>query len=274
MNKEFALWRSKIHEIIFGADTQSGKIFDVTLLILIILSIVLVMLESVAGINDIYGDWFHIAEWVITVFFTIEYCLRIVCVLKPQKYIFSFYGIVDLVSILPTYIELFLGGGNYLSIVRAMRLLRVFRIFKLAKFLKESNRLIEALKASQAKITVFVFFVMMMVIVIGSLMYLIEGGPNSDFTSIPRSIYWAVVTLTTVGYGDIAPVTALGQFVAAIVMLMGYAVIAVPTGIVSAEIVNADKKDEDNFSAKSCKSCLSNAHDNDAQFCKFCGEEL
>ena len=275
MENEFSHWRNKLHEIIFGADTKTGKIFDISLLLLIIISVVLVMLESVASINDVYGQWFHIAEWVITIFFTIEYVLRLICVFKPSKYIFSFYGIIDLISILPSYIELFLGFSNYLSAVRAMRLLRVFRIFKLAKFLKESNRLMDALKASQAKITVFIFFVLMVVIVIGSLMYLIEGGPNSDFTSIPRSIYWAIVTLTTVGYGDIAPVTGTGQFIAAIVMLMGYAVIAVPTGIVSAEIAQSgDKKDEDNYSAKSCQSCLSNDHDNDAQFCKHCGESL
>jgi voltage-gated potassium channel len=275
MEKELSSWRNKLHEVIFGADTKSGKVFDVTLLLLIIISVVLVMLESVSTINDIYGDWFHLAEWIITIFFTIEYILRLICVFKPSKYVFSFYGIIDLISILPSYIELFLGISNYLSAVRAMRLLRVFRIFKLAKFLKESNRLVEALKASQAKITVFIFFVFMIVIVIGSLMYLIEGGPNSDFTSIPRSIYWAIVTLTTVGYGDIAPVTATGQFIAAIVMLMGYAVIAVPTGIVSAEIAQSnDKKPENNYSAKSCQSCLSNDHDMDAQFCKHCGEAL
>lgn len=275
MENEFSHWRNKLHEIIFGADTKTGKIFDISLLLLIIISVVLVMLESVSSINDVYGQWFHIAEWVITIFFTIEYVLRLICVFKPSKYIFSFYGIIDLISILPSYIELFLGISNYLSAVRAMRLLRVFRIFKLAKFLKESNRLVDALKASQAKITVFIFFVLMVVIVIGSLMYLIEGGPNSDFTSIPRSIYWAIVTLTTVGYGDIAPVTGTGQFIAAIVMLMGYAVIAVPTGIVSAEIAQiGDKKDEDNYSAKSCQSCLSNDHDKDAQFCKHCGESL
>ena len=275
MEKELSPWRNKVHEIIFGAETKTGKLFDVTLLLLIIVSVVLVMLESVASINDVYGDLFHVLEWVITIFFTIEFVLRIICVYRPSKYIFSFYGIIDLISILPSYIELFLGISNYLSAVRAMRLLRVFRIFKLAKFLKESNRLVEALKASQAKITVFIFFVMMMVIVIGSVMYLIEGGPNSDFTSIPRSIYWAIVTLTTVGYGDIAPVTATGQFIAAIVMMMGYAVIAVPTGIVSAEIAqNNDKGIENKYSARSCQSCLSNDHDSDAQFCKHCGEEL
>ena len=275
MKKEFSPWRNKVHKLIFETDTRSGKIFDISLLILIVMSVILVMLESVASFNDTYGEWFKIAEWVITLFFTLEYVLRLICVLKPSKYIFSFYGIIDLISILPSFIELLLGMSSYLSAVRAMRLLRVFRIFKLAKFLKESNSLMIALKASQAKITVFIFFILMMVIVIGSIMYLIEGGPNSDFTSIPRSIYWAIVTLTTVGYGDIAPVTASGQFLAAIVMLMGYAVIAVPTGIVSAEIANKGAVISSNdISAKSCKSCISESHDIDAQFCKFCGEEL
>jgi voltage-gated potassium channel len=275
MDKELPPWRNKLHEFIFETETRSGRIFDVILLLLIIISVILVMLESVASINDVYGDWFHIAEWIITIFFTIEYVLRIICVLKPSKYIFSFYGVIDLISVLPTYIELVLGISSYLSAVRAMRLLRVFRIFKLAKFLKESNSLMAALKASRAKITVFIFFVMMMVIVIGSIMYLIEGGPNSDFTSIPRSIYWAIVTLTTVGYGDIAPVTATGQFLAALVMLMGYAVIAVPTGIVSAEIANTgDNVNSDNISDQSCQSCLCESHDIDAKFCKKCGEEL
>ena len=269
-----APWRNRIHEIIFEADTKVGKIFDVSLLILIIISVLLVMLESISSINDQYGYWFQIAEWVITVFFTIEYLLRLICVFKPMKYATSFYGIIDLVSILPSYIELLLGISSYLSAVRAMRLLRVFRIFKLAKFLKESNSLMNALKASQAKITVFIFFVMMMVIVIGSIMYFVEGGANSGFTSIPRSIYWAIVTLTTVGYGDIAPVTAIGQFLAAIVMLMGYGVIAVPTGIVSAEIVSGQIERNNQISTLSCKSCISEGHDADASYCKFCGEKL
>jgi voltage-gated potassium channel len=275
MKRKFAPWRNSLHEIIFEADTKLGKIFDVSLLILIMISVLLVMLESVSEINDVYGEWFHIAEWVITIYFTLEYILRLVCVYRASKYAFSFFGIIDLVSILPSYLELFLGVANYYAIIRALRLLRVFRIFKLAKFLKESNSLSAALKASQAKITVFIFFIMMMVTVIGSIMYLVEGGPNSDFTSIPRSIYWAVVTLTTVGYGDIAPVTGFGQFLAAIVMIMGYGVIAVPTGIVSAEIVTADNKNHHHEpSTQSCKACLNQGHDADAAFCKYCGEEL
>ncbi|MCH2021526.1 MAG: ion transporter [Saprospiraceae bacterium] len=275
MKEEFSPWRKRTHEIIFEADTKLGKVFDVSLLFLIIFSVILVMLESVSSINNVYGYWFKMTEWVITILFTIEYILRIVCVQRPTKYIFSFFGIIDLVSILPTYIEMILGVSSYLAVIRAMRLLRVFRIFKLAKFLKESNSLITAIKASRAKITVFIFFIMMLVIVIGSIMYLIEGGPDSDFTSIPRSIYWAIVTLTTVGYGDIAPSTGLGQFLAAIVMLMGYGVIAVPTGIVSSEITASNKGSTvKEITTQSCISCLSEGHDNDAEFCKYCGGKL
>ncbi|WP_156039758.1 ion transporter [Aureispira sp. CCB-QB1] len=276
MKENFAPWRNRLHEIIFEADTKLGKLFDVTLLILIIISIILVMLESIASLNDIYGTWFNMAEWVITIYFTIEYILRLICVYKPSKYVFSFFGIIDLLSILPSYLEIIFGlaGSQYFASVRAMRLIRVFRIFKLAKFLDESKSLVAALKASQAKITVFLTFILMMAIVIGSIMYFVEGGQGSAFTSIPRSIYWAIVTLTTVGYGDIAPTTAIGQFLAAVVMVMGYGVLAVPTGIVSAELVASDSNNAHNQSTQACKSCLSEGHDADAQFCKYCGEEL
>jgi voltage-gated potassium channel len=276
MRENFAPWRNRLHEIIFEADTKLGKLFDVSLLVLIIISIILVMLESVSEINLLYGEWFEIAEWIITIYFTLEYTLRLIVVYKPSKYAFSFFGIIDLLSILPSYIELIFGltGSQYFAAVRAMRLVRVFRIFKLAKFLDESTVLMTALKASQAKITVFLTFILMMAIVIGSLMYFIEGGQGSGFTSIPRSIYWAIVTLTTVGYGDIAPTTAIGQFLAAVVMIMGYGVLAVPTGIVSAELVSADSDPSKVLSTQACKSCLSEAHDKDAQFCKYCGEEL
>lgn len=276
MKENFAPWRNRLHEIIFEADTKLGKLFDVTLLILIIISIILVMLESIDDLNQIYGDWFNAAEWVITIYFTIEYILRLICVYKPSKYALSFFGIIDLLSILPSYLEIIFGltGSQYFAAVRAMRLIRVFRIFKLAKFLDESKSLVTALKASQAKITVFLTFILMMAVVIGSIMYFVEGGPNnqgSGFTSIPRSIYWSIVTLTTVGYGDIAPTTAIGQFLAAVVMIMGYGVLAVPTGIVSAEMVSVSNKPE---TTQACKSCLKEGHDLDAQFCKYCGEEL
>lgn len=272
MKEDYAPWRHRLHEIIFEADTKMGKAFDVILLILIVLSIVLVMLESISAYQEVYGYWFKVAEWILTIFFTIEYILRLICVYHPSRYAFSFFGIVDLVSILPTYLTLFIPNATYFMAVRAMRLVRVFRIFKLAKFLDESNSLMAALKASQAKITVFLTFVIMMVIVIGSIMYFVEGGQSSGFTSIPRSIYWAIVTLTTVGYGDIAPTTALGQFLAAIVMILGYGVLAVPTGIVSAEMVQ--QQPEQQLSTQACKACLREGHDRDAVFCKYCGSLL
>lgn len=275
MKKKFAPWRSRLHEIIFEADTKLGKLFDVSLLILILISIALVMLQSISEINIKYKYLFNIIEWVITIYFTIEYILRLICVYEPKKYAFSFFGIIDLLSVLPSYIELILGVNNHLVIIRVMRLIRIFRIFKLAKFLKASSNLSTAIIASQAKIIVFLTFISMLSVVIGSIMYLIESGQDSGFTSIPRSIYWVIVTLTTVGYGDITPATPLGQFLAAVVMIMGYGIIAVPTGIVSAEVV-ATKLDKPNPipSTKSCIACAKEGHDADADFCKFCGEEL
>lgn len=268
-----APWRERLHEVIFEADTPTGKAFDVFLLILIVLSVLLVMLESVQSVADDYSTWFYAAEWAITIVFTIEYILRILCVLDPKRYIRSFYGIIDLLAILPTYLSLFLPGAQYLLVVRSMRLLRVFRIFKLVSFLKESRILVAALQASRIKITVFLTFVVMLVVVIGSIMYVVETGQNSGFSSIPKSIYWAVVTLTTVGYGDIAPSTALGQFLATCVMILGYAVIAVPTGIVSAQLFNT-KKEEHFENTQVCRSCARGGHDSDAKYCKHCGAFL
>jgi voltage-gated potassium channel len=265
-------WRDLTHEIIFEADTFWGKIFDVSLLIFIVGSVLAVMLETVGWIEKDYGDYLKILEWVFTIFFSIEYGLRLWCVNKPWKYATSFFGIVDLLAILPAYLSLVFVGTHYFIVIRAMRLLRVFRIFKLAHFLNESTVIMKAMRASQAKITVFLTFIVLAVIVLGSLMYLIEGGEQSGFTSMPRSIYWAIVTLTTVGYGDIAPTSPLGQLVAACIMVLGYAVLAVPTGIVSAEFT-AVKNNED-YSTKSCASCSREGHDTDAVHCKFCGEEL
>ncbi len=270
-NTKVGTWRHKLHEIIFEADTKAGKAFDVVLLLLIGCSVLLVMLESVQSYNQTYGAYFEVLEWVLTIFFTIEYFLRLLCVNRPPKYIFSFFGLVDLISILPSYLGLFLGGGRYFAAVRAMRLIRVFRIFKLAQFLKESNNMKKALVASKARITVFLTFILMVVIVLGSLMYFVEGGMGSGFTSIPRSIYWAIVTMTTVGYGDIAPATSLGQFIAAVVMILGYGVLAVPTGIVSAEMINQTPK---RITTQACKECLAEGHDIDAAYCKYCGTIL
>ncbi|MFT4664239.1 MAG: voltage-gated potassium channel [Polaribacter sp.] len=277
-NENFSPLKEKIHEIIFEADTPAGKIFDVILLIAIVVSVIAVMLESVQDINARYSDFLYVLEWVLTVFFTIEYILRLYCVYRPIKYTTSFFGIIDLLSILPAYLSLFFAGTHYLMVIRALRLLRIFRIFKLTKFLKESSLILSALKSSRNKIAVFLVFILLCVTVIGSIMYLVEGASNTDFTSIPRSIYWAIVTITTVGYGDIAPKTELGQFLAAIVMIMGYAVIAVPTGIVSAEIAKESRAEQERkdelISTQICRYCAMEGHDSDAGFCKFCGEPL
>jgi len=271
--KPLSPWREKVFVIIFEADTYWGKVFDISLLVFIIASVFSVMLETVAPIEEKYGHILDILEIVFTVYFTIEYILRLVCVRRPWKYATSFFGIIDLLAILPKYLALFFTGTHYLAVIRALRILRVFRIFKLAHFMNESTVIMRALKASRAKITVFLVFILLLVMILGSVMYLIEGGEiDTGFTSIPRSIYWAIVTLTTVGYGDIAPVTPFGQFVAAIIMIMGYAVIAVPTGIVSAEFANM--KDEAQVTTITCHSCANEGHDADAAFCKYCGEEL
>lgn len=265
-------WRKKVHEVIFEADTPMGKLFDVVLLAMIILSIIVVMLESVEPIHDEYGNTLGIIEWGLTILFTLEYILRIVSVKKPWKYIFSFYGLVDLISIVPTYLSIMTTGTQTLATVRSLRLLRVFRILKMGRFLKEASRLTNALISARAKIMVFLLAILTVVTIMGTIMYMIED-PKDGFTSIPRSIYWAIVTLTTVGYGDIAPQTVLGQFFASIIMIMGYAIIAVPTGIVTAEIVRGPKEDDD-VSTQACTNCSRDGHDTDAEFCKYCGAEL
>lgn len=262
-----------LHEIIFEADTPAGKNFDVGLLILIFLSSLTVILESVPGFQEKYAELFRILEWLFTMIFTIEYLLRLYCVFKPIKYALSFYGIIDLLAILPTYLSLFVTGTHYLVVVRGLRLMRVFRIFKLGHFMKEAAVIQKALLASRAKITVFLSLVILLVVLIGSVMYLVEGGQNPRFSSIPVSLYWAIVTLTTVGYGDITPVTALGQFLSAVVMILGYAILAVPTGIVSAEMIRGDYP-EKKLNTTSCPSCSKEGHDNDALFCKYCGAPL
>ncbi len=265
--------KEQIHEIIFEADTTLGKIFDVALLIIISASVLVVMLESVSYIQRDYEDLFFVLEWIFTIFFTIEYLLRLYCVYKPMKYATSFYGVVDLLAILPTYLSLLLPGNtHYLIVIRAFRLIRIFRIFKLGHFMKEGNIIIKALKASRAKITVFLTFVMLLVIIIGAVMYLVEGGSNEAFSSIPRSIYWAIVTLTTVGYGDITPQTELGQLLSAVVMILGYAIIAVPTGIVSSEMISAD--DDHPSNTQACRFCGREGHADDAVYCKYCGNIL
>ena len=274
MNKKDLSFREKIHEIIFEADTPEGKAFDVVLLVFIGLSVIVVMLETVEFFNQRFERLFYFLEWSFTVAFTIEYCLRIYSIQKPWKYIASFYGIVDLLAILPSYLSLFLPGTHYLITIRALRLLRIFRILKLANYLTESAMLAQALRASKRKVTVFLVTVMMVVLIIGSMMYLIESGQDSGFTSIPKSVYWAIVTVTTVGYGDIAPVTPLGQFLSAVLMILGYGVLAVPTGIVSAELVHAQSDVSNKLNTISCPVCSKEGHDSDALFCKFCGGKL
>jgi len=262
--------RKRLYEIIFEADTKAGKLFDISLLILIILSIILVMLESVKEINKLYYNELKIAEWIITVFFTAEYVLRIYVVNKPLKYIKSFFGIIDLLSILPSFLDLLITGAGGLMVIRAIRLLRIFRILKLSRFVNASSILILSLKESRQKIAVFLTAVITIVIILGTIMYLIEGEENG-FTSIPQSIYWAIVTLTTVGYGDIAPHTVAGKFIASIIMILGYGMIAVPTGIVT---VAFSKKDKIQISTQVCPHCLAEGHDKDAVYCKYCGAKL
>jgi len=266
--------KERLHEIIFEADTFEGKLFDVILLILIVISVVCVMFETVQSIDSKYHHWFVIIEWTLTVIFTIEYFLRIYSVYKPVKYIFSFFGIIDLLAILPTYLSLIFTGTQYLIVIRSLRLLRMFRIFKMGNHVKQGKVIVNSLKASTPKITVFLYFVVLAVIVFGSIMYIVEGEQNENFDNIPRSIYWAIVTLTTVGYGDIAPVTPLGQFLASLVMILGYAVIAVPTGIVSAEMVKYGKNKNVKINTQSCRFCGREGHDPDAEYCKYCGHLL
>jgi len=263
-------WRTKIYEVIFEADTPSGKLFDVLLIVAILLSVTVVFLESIEVLKNDYGQVFYALEWGFTILFTVEYLLRIISVNRPLRYIFSFYGIIDFLSIAPTYLSLIIVGSQYLLAIRILRLLRVFRVFKLTHLLTQSNILVGALKASRAKIAVFLFAVLTSVVVIGAIIYVVEG-PENGFTSIPVSMYWAIVTLTTVGYGDISPQTPLGQFIASIVMILGYAIIAVPTGIVSVEIASAAKKQ---ITTQVCPNCLSEGHDKDATHCKYCGSKL
>ena len=267
-------WKTKLHEVIYEADTRAGKIFDVLLLILILVSIIAVMLESIEDIDNKYHVLLNTIEWVVTILFTLEYIARIISVKKPFQYIFSFYGVVDLLSTIPKYLALIFAGTHALVALRALRLLRIFRILKLVQFLGASNSLVKALKTSRAKISVFLFVVIILAVILGTVMYLVEGNSDSGFTSIPTSIYWTIVTLTTVGYGDIAPVTALGQFIASIIMILGYGIIAIPTGIVSAEYVNQGKEDHIDVNTQSCPNCSKANHHDDAEFCYECGDKL
>jgi len=266
-------WKEKVHEVIYEADTPAGKLFDVILLLVILLSILLVMLESIESIGTKYAYILDVAEWVITILFSIEYLARIISVEKPKTYVFSFYGIIDLLSTIPKYISLFVLGTHSLVALRALRLLRVFRILKLTRFIGESANFGKALKRSRAKIAVFISFVIVLCIILGTVMYLVESNEESGFTSIPRSVYWAIVTLTTVGYGDIAPITALGQFIASLIMILGYGIIAIPTGIVTSEMSKSEKELIPN-NTQNCANCNEDYHQDNAEFCHKCGNKI
>lgn len=263
--------RKKLHEIIYEADTPFGKLFDLFLLVLIVISIAAVMLESMSEVQYKYGKELEIIEWVITIFFTLEYIARIIAVKRPLKYIFSTYGLIDLMATLPAYIDLLFPGLHFLLSIRAIRLLRVFRILKLGHFVGASNQLVVALRKAKLKIAVFLFNVIVLCIILGTIMFMIEG-PENGFSSIPMGIYWTIVTLTTVGFGDITPQTPFGQFVSIIIMILGYGIIAVPTGLVTAEFMSRDQTVHDNTQV--CPSCSADHHRNDAKFCYNCGHSL
>jgi len=264
--------RQKIYTVIFGTDTKAGRAFDIILLWMIILSVTVVVFESVAILQEKFGTFFTTTEWFFTLIFSIEYLLRVYSSPKPWKYMTSFFGIVDLLAILPTYLGLIYDQATFLLTIRAFRLLRMFRVFKLGRYVKEAAILVRALQQSFRKIIVFFGAVLTLVLILGSLLYLIEGEANG-FTSIPQSIYWAIVTITTVGYGDIAPATVLGKILASVAMLTGFSIIAIPTGIISVEIGKAVKS-ERSAHPNTCKKCGQRQHDSDARFCKICGTGL
>ncbi len=264
-------WRSKIFKIIYHSDTLAGKWFDILLIVFIVGSVLTIILDSVAELNAQYGSWFKILEWFFTIIFTFEFIIRLISIRRPMRYVFSFFGIVDILSILPTYLSLFIGGAQHLLILRILRILRVFRILKLVRYTKEAQLLTQSLANSRHKIFVFFFFIITVLILFGSIMYLIEG-PENGFNSIPDGIYWAVVTLTTVGYGDIAPHTVFGRIIASLIMLTGYSIIAVPTGIFAAEFNKESKRIRDK--ARVCTTCNLKGHTRNAIYCRRCGEEL
>jgi voltage-gated potassium channel len=263
-------FRRRLHTIIYEADTPAGKLFDLTLIALILISVLAVMLESVAGIRRRYGEELEIIEWVITIFFTLEYIGRLIALRQPWRYVFSFYGVVDFLATIPMYINLLFPGLGFLLSIRAIRLLRIFRILKLVHFVGASNQLVNALKNSRVKIAVFLFSVLVSCVILGTLMFIIEG-PENGFTSIPVSIYWTIVTLTTVGFGDITPATPLGQFVSVVIMILGYGIIAVPTGLVTAQFMKGDKVDTN---TQVCQNCGAYNHKDNASYCYNCGAHL
>jgi len=271
MSLPYKGWQSKLHEVIFESNTIWGKVFDVVLLACILLSISVVMLDSVESLHLHYGYLFYVAEWCFTILFTVEYILRLLAVRRPIRYIFSFLGLIDLLAIVPMYLSILLVGAQSLLVLRVLRLLRIFRIFKLTHFLSEMSFLGTALKSSAKKISIFMLVVLALVVILGSIMYIIERKENG-FESIPESVYWAIVTITTVGYGDISPVTPLGKFIASIIMLIGYGIIAVPTGIITTEMAITARARK--HGTETCPGCGREGHDANAVFCKYCGEKL
>lgn len=266
-------WKESVYRIIFETDTTAGKTFDLWLIVAIIVSVIIVMLDSVQSVSAVCHNTFYFLEWGFTILFTIEYLLRIACVRDRKKYAFSFFGIIDLIAVLPTYLTVFLAGSHYLLVIRSLRLLRIFRILKLVQYLTEANLLMEAFRESRRKIVVFLFTVLNLVVILGSLMYVVESE-NPAFTSIPASIYWAITTITTVGYGDIVPVTPLGHLIASVIMITGFSIIAVPTGIVTHSIIQVSNRGGQTAGDRQCPDCGADAHDADAVYCKYCGAKL
>ncbi|QSQ26637.1 ion transporter [Pyxidicoccus parkwayensis] len=263
-------FRARLHTIVFEADTPAGKAFDVALLWAILFSVIAVMLESVSQVRQQYGAALHVAEWSFTVLFAVEYVLRLIAVRRPLDYARSFFGLVDLIALLPSFLSVLFPGAQTLLVVRVLRLLRVFRVLKLGHLLGQAEVLLTALRASRAKITVFLGVVLSIDVIMGAIMYMVEGEAHG-FDSIPRSMYWAIVTMTTVGFGDITPKTVPGQFIASVLMVMGYGIIAVPTGIVSVELAAASRLRLD---TQACPGCGAQGHDADARYCKACGTKL
>ena len=263
-------FKLKLRRVIFGTDTPAGRYFDLSLMVCIVLSVALVFLDTVARVHAKYGDIIVMLEWGFTFIFTIEYILRLYCSAKPLSYARSFYGVVDLLSVLPTYLALLFPGANFTMVIRILRLFRIFRVLKLLRYLSEGNLLLRAMLQSGRKVFIFFFSVSLIVVVLSAVMYVVEG-PNNGFTSIPKSIYWTIVTITTVGYGDITPGTPLGQAIAAFTMLLGYSIIAIPTGILTAEISQDIGRTRD---LRRCSNCLKVGHENNALYCDHCGSEL
>ncbi|MCE3026731.1 MULTISPECIES: ion transporter [unclassified Salinicola] len=264
-------FRKQLFQIIFESDTRAGKAFDIALITLILLSVVVVFVDSVPHLHQHYGEWFLLAEWIFTLIFTFELVLRLYCLERPLRYLKSFYGVLDLIAILPTWLSLFLPGAQSLLVLRILRVLRVFRVLRLMEFVGEGRMLMQALRRSQRKILLFLITVLLIITIFGALIYMIEP-PEAGFTSMPRSMYWAIVTLTTVGYGDIAPVTPVGQFISAFMMVLGYSILAVPTGVFSAEVIRSIR--EERYSEEACPGCGHEGHERDSRYCRLCGTWL